>query len=89
MSIALASQEQVGRSSAGKTTGEPVSVGGDLVAEKVETEAKVINEEAALFPVTIPTIIFQCVMVLTCLYYGMLFSNWGDAVIAGSNDTFY
>jgi hypothetical protein len=42
-----------------------------------------------LVPITVPTVIFQFVMVLCSLYFGMLFSNWGDAVIAGENDHFY
>jgi hypothetical protein len=58
-------------------------VGGDIVAEKVDGEAKAADELAAIFPVTTPTIIFQAVMVVTSLYFGMLFSNWGDAVISG------
>lgn len=28
-------------------------------------------------------------MVITSLYFGMLFSNWGDAVVGGKNDNFY
>lgn len=28
-------------------------------------------------------------MMLTCLYFGMLFSNWGDAVIGDENDHYY
>ena len=28
-------------------------------------------------------------MVLITMYYGMLFSNWGDAVIGGENDHYY
>lgn len=28
-------------------------------------------------------------MLLTCLYYGMLFTNWGDAVISNEHDDFY
>lgn len=88
MSIAMASADEAAKSSGGKKP-EATSMGGDLMAEKVDTDAKATNEEAALFPVTIPTIIFQAVMVITSMYYGMLFSNWGDAMIDGENDDFY
>jgi len=37
----------------------------------------------------VPTVIFQGVMCLTMMYFGMLFSNWGDAVIGGENDHYY
>lgn len=59
------------------------------MSEKVDGEAKAIDEKAAIFPVTVPTIIFHCVMLLTTLYFGMLFTNWGDAVISGESDIYY
>ncbi len=59
-----------------------------MVAEDKEG-LKPKDEQAAIFPVTVPTIIFQATMVLTSLYFGMLFSNWGDAVIGGENDSYY
>lgn len=85
MSIAMASAEEVSKYS--KKT-ESTSIGGDLVQED-KADLKAENEEAAIFKVTVPTIIFQAVMVVTTLYYGMLFSNWGDAVIGGENDSYY
>ena len=59
-----------------------------MVAEDNEG-LKAKDEQAAIFTVTVPTIIFQATMVLTSLYFGMLFSNWGDAVIGGENDSYY
>lgn len=38
---------------------------------------------------TIPTVIYHGVMIITTLYFGMLFTDWGAAVIGGSNDDFY
>lgn len=59
------------------------SIGGDIVAEKIDGEAKATNEKEGLFPVTIATIIYHVVLLITTLYYGMLFSSWGDASIGG------
>lgn len=85
--MAVQDQAARGGSPAAKADAESKSVGEDIVSEQVNTKA--LNEDAALFPVTIPTLVYQGVMVLTMLYYGMLFSNWGDAVIAGENDNYY
>jgi len=82
VSIALAYKEQVSR-------GESKTLGEDIIAENVSTDAKPKtkeDEDAMLFPITIATVIFQFIMVLCTLYFGMVFSNWGDAVIAGDND---
>ena len=57
------------------------------MAEEVEVDAKAASpeeEKEMIFPITVPTIIFQAIMLNTCLYFGMLFSNWGDAVISGN-----
>ena len=58
----------------------------------MDTEAKPNcpeNEENAIFPVTVQTLIFHGIMCLTVLYFGMLFTNWGDAVIEDdSNNSF-
>ena len=57
------------------------------MAEEVEGDAKAASpeeEKEMIFPITVPTIIFQAIMLITCLYFGMLFSNWGDAVISGN-----
>lgn len=65
---------------------------GGVISEKVDEEAKpesAENEENAIFPVTLQTLIFQLVMLFTTLYFGMLFANWGDAVIEGENDGYY
>ena len=65
------------------------TAGNDIIAEKVDDEAKAEgedNEQSAIFPVTIATLIFQFVMLFTSLYCGMLFTNWGDAVINGEVD---
>lgn len=87
--MAVQDQSARGGTPAAKADAESKSVGEDIIAEQVNSDAKALNEDAALFPVTIPTLVFQGVMVLTTIYYGMLFSNWGDAVIAGENDNYY
>lgn len=74
LSIALASSDN----SSSKTVNN-TSIGGEIVAEKIDGEAKATNEKEALFPVTIATIIYHVVLLITTLYYGMLFSSWGDA----------
>lgn len=90
ISIAVASHDHIENGQKKKNDVEIPSVGGDLVAERAEDCKQTKEEEiAALFPVTIPTVIFQGVMCLTMMYFGMLFSNWGDAVIGGENDHYY
>jgi hypothetical protein len=87
MSIAFASQTNA-EASAQATT----SAGASVIAEKVDEEAKQTDpelEQKNLFPVTVQTLIFQAVMVLTSLYCGMLFTNWGDAVIGGEKDDYF
>ena len=64
-------------------------MGGDLVKEDVKGDAKAINEEENIFPVTVPTMIYHGVMIITTLYFGMLFTDWGAAVIGGTNDQYY
>jgi hypothetical protein len=84
MSMATASQTTA-QVNGEKTT----TAGNDIIAEKVDAEARpegADNEESAIFPVTIATLIFQFVMLFTSLYCGMLFTNWGDAVINGEVD---
>lgn len=78
ISIAIASQTS-SESSAQKTT----TAGASVVAEQVDDEARPIDEEAAIFPVTVPTLIFQAIMVLSSFYYGMLFTNWGNVLNDG------
>lgn len=68
------------------------SAGAGVISEKVDDEAAPENAQeaqAAIFPVTIATLLFHFIMMLTSLYYGMLFTNWGDAVISGDNDGYY
>lgn len=84
LSIAMASA-----SSADGGKEVTTSAGAGVIAEQVDNEAAAIDEEKALFPVTIQTLIFQIIMLLTCTYFAMLFTNWGDAVISGDNDGFY
>lgn len=73
ISIAVASQ-----TSAESRQKRYTSTGAAIVAEQVEVEAKPIDAAKSIFPVTIPTLIFQVVMVLTSFYFGMLFLSWGD-----------
>ena len=44
-------------------------------------DEKAVNEEAGFFKVTFQTMFFQAVMALVSLYFGMLFTNWGFAII--------
>jgi hypothetical protein len=39
-----------------------------------------------IFTVTLPTFIFQFTMLFASLYFGMLFTNWGD-IDAKASDT--
>lgn len=76
-------------SAADKNKDNKKSLGNDLIAEEADGEAKADNEanaEAAIFPVTVPTLIFQGVMLLTCFYYAMLFTNWGSITFSGVTD---
>jgi len=53
---------------------------GDAMAEQEDEVKQNADEElAGVWPVSIQTIIFQAIMCLCCLYFGMLFSDWGDA----------
>lgn len=64
-------------------------MGNNIIAEDAEGEAAAENEEnkeAAIFPVTIPTLIFQVVMVFASFYYGMLFTNWGNMIISSDEE---
>ena len=45
------------------------------------SDEKAVNEEAGFFKVTFQTMFFQAVMALVSLYFGMLFTNWGFAII--------
>ena len=73
--FSIASASLTSREASAEVT---TTAGASIIAEKVDDDAKAVDEEAAIFPVTIPTIIFQVVMILTSLYFGMLFLNWGD-----------
>ena len=60
------------------------SAGNAIIAEDVEGDAKAEDaesKEAGIFPVTIPTLVFQIVMLFCSLYYGMLFTNWGNLTL--------
>ena len=64
-------------------------MGNNVIAEDAEGEAAPENEEnkeAAIFPVTIATIVFQIVMLFASFYYGMLFTNWGNMIISESEE---
>ena len=45
----------------------------------METETPKEDKEQNLFVVTIQTVWFQVIMIFATLYFGMLFSDWGDA----------
>jgi hypothetical protein len=60
------------------------SAAASVIAETVDANEKPVDAlQVQIFPVTIPTLIFQVVMILTAFYFGMLFLNWGDI---NSND---
>ncbi len=50
-----------------------------MVTEDIEGDAMPTPENPSVFPVTIPTISYHIVLLLKILYYGMLFSDWGEA----------
>lgn len=62
------------------------SWGQEAIAEDVEGEAKAIDEEGGIFPVTIPTLIFQGVMLFSSAYYAMLFTNWGSVTVVEDHE---
>jgi len=47
-------------------------------------EDRVSSEEAHVFPISVPTILFHVLMMFACAYYGVLLTNWGDASINSS-----
>ena len=57
------------------------SAGNAIIAEDVEGDAKAEDAESAIFPVTIPTLVFQIVMLFSTFYFGMLFTNWGNITL--------
>lgn len=68
------------------------SMGNDMIAEDADGDAKAEgeeNEKSAIFPVTIPTLIFQGVMLFASFYYGMLFSNWGNLTVYEDNENIF
>ena len=85
LSIATASVDKTAKA-------ENNSLGNDLIAEDAEGDAKAENaemEEAAIFPVTIPTMVFQGVMLIASIYYAMLFTNWGNMTIESENENLF
>ena len=40
----------------------------------------------AIYPVTFQTMFYQGILVLLSLYFGMLFTNWGYALVEGEID---
>lgn len=79
-SIAIASAEN--------NAGKEKETMGQAIIEEDEEVANVGDEKAALFVVTFQTMFFQGVMVLVSLYFGMLWTNWGHAVIDNEVDNF-
>ena len=68
--------------------GTKQAVGQDIIEEDTETAKPVTEEdkELAIFPVTFQTMFYQVIMVLLSLYFGMLFTNWGYAIVDGEID---
>ena len=77
-SIAVASATD----SAGK---EKTSMGQAYIEEDAEGD-KNVDEEKMLFPVTFQTMFFHGIMCLCSLYFGMLFTNWGYAILDEVDD---
>ena len=62
---------------------------GQGIIEEEESETKPASAEdevKALFPVTFQTIFYQGMMLLVSLYFGMLFTNWGYAIVDDAID---
>jgi len=49
----------------------------------------VTAEEAHVYPITIPTILFHVLMMFASVYYGVLLTNWGDASINDERTTLF
>ena len=64
---------------------DKTSMGQGLIEEEKDAEVAK-DEERGLFPVTGATMFFQGVMLLVSLYFGMLFTNWGYAIIDIDDD---
>ena len=62
------------------------SVGQTVIAEDDEEPETAEDGGTPLFTVTLPTFIFQFTMLFASLYFGMLFTNWGD-IDAKASDT--
>ena len=72
--------------------GEVPSLGNNIIAEDEDGDAAPENEEmaeAGIFPVTIPTMVFQAVMIVASIYYAMLFTNWGNMTIEGETESLF
>lgn len=65
-----------------------------MLIEKVDESDKrdietAAPEEPHVFPVSTATIYFHVLMIFACLYYCMLLTNWGDAVIDQQNSNYF
>lgn len=69
--------------SADSTAKEKQTMGQDIIEEDAAQTKPVTpeNEDLALFPVTFQTMFYQVIMVFVSLYFGMLFTNWGYAIV--------
>mmetsp|Transcript_14491 Transcript_14491/g.16204 ORF Transcript_14491/g.16204 Transcript_14491/m.16204 type:complete len:85 (+) Transcript_14491:972-1226(+) len=43
------------------------------------------KDKAHVFPISVPTLVFQGFMVFVSIYYAMLISNWGNPTIEDDN----
>jgi hypothetical protein len=86
-------------SSDAEIAGGTSTIGNALSEKTDDTEISKENNASAdqkehVYPVTVESVMFQVVLMFSSCYYGMLFSNWGDAVMSvavvdGTNETYY
>lgn len=68
--------------------------GTKIDAEDIKVQVAPNGEEESgkdeyVFPVTIPTLTFQLVLMLVCCHYSMVMTNWGDPVINNDKSNFF
>ena len=71
---------------------DKTSAVGDILAEKVDGDAKAENaeeEQENIFPVTVQSILFQVILMCATFYFGMLFTNWGDPYLIDGESPSY
>ncbi len=57
--------------------------------ELEKTNRKGEKDKAHVFPISVPTIIFQGYMIFVSIYYAMLISNWGRPTVNDNNYDYF